>query len=31
VGSTPEALSAYIREETVKYAKLIKQIGLKGE
>jgi tripartite-type tricarboxylate transporter receptor subunit TctC len=31
VGSTPEALSAYIRAETVKYAKLIKQIGLKGE
>jgi tripartite-type tricarboxylate transporter receptor subunit TctC len=31
VGSTPEQLSAYIREETAKYAKLIKQIGLKGE
>jgi tripartite-type tricarboxylate transporter receptor subunit TctC len=31
VGSTPEQLSAYIKEETVKYAKLIKQIGLKPE
>jgi tripartite-type tricarboxylate transporter receptor subunit TctC len=31
VGSTPEQLSAYIREETAKYAKLIKQIGLKPE
>ena len=31
VGSTPEALNAYIKEETVKYAKLIKQIGLKPE
>jgi tripartite-type tricarboxylate transporter receptor subunit TctC len=31
VGSTPEALAAHIREETAKYAKLIKRIGLKGE
>jgi tripartite-type tricarboxylate transporter receptor subunit TctC len=31
VGSTPEALTAYMKEESVKYAKLIKQIGLKGE
>jgi tripartite-type tricarboxylate transporter receptor subunit TctC len=31
VGSTPEALNAYIKEETAKYAKLIKQIGLKPE
>ena len=31
VGSTPEALSAYMKEESAKYAKLIKQIGLKGE
>lgn len=28
VGSTPEQLSALIREETVMYAKLVKQIGL---
>ena len=27
----PEAFSAYVREETAKYAKLIKQIGLKPE
>jgi hypothetical protein len=31
VGSTPEALTAYMKEESAKYAKLIKQIGLKGE
>jgi tripartite-type tricarboxylate transporter receptor subunit TctC len=31
VGSTPEAISAYIKDETAKYAKLIKQIGLKPE
>jgi tripartite-type tricarboxylate transporter receptor subunit TctC len=31
VGSTPEALNAYIKEETAKYAQLIKQIGLKPE
>jgi tripartite-type tricarboxylate transporter receptor subunit TctC len=31
VGSTPEALGAYIRSETVKYAKLIKQVGIKPE
>jgi tripartite-type tricarboxylate transporter receptor subunit TctC len=31
VGSTPEAISVYIKDETAKYAKLIKQIGLKPE
>lgn len=31
VGSTPEALAAYMKQESAKYAKLIKQIGLKGE
>jgi tripartite-type tricarboxylate transporter receptor subunit TctC len=31
VGSTPEALGAYVRSETVKYAKLIKQVGIKPE
>ena len=31
VGSTPEALRAHIAEETAKYAKLVKQIGLKAE
>ena len=31
VGSTPDALRAYIKEETVKYAKLIKQVGIKPE
>lgn len=31
VGSTPEAFSAYIKEQTIKYSKLIKQIGIKAE
>lgn len=31
IGSTPEALSVYIKEEAAKYAKLIMQIGLKPE
>ena len=31
VGSTPEELRKYIRDETVKYAKLIKQVGIKPE
>jgi tripartite-type tricarboxylate transporter receptor subunit TctC len=31
VGSTPEALGAYINSETIKYAKLIKQVGIKPE
>jgi tripartite-type tricarboxylate transporter receptor subunit TctC len=31
VGSSPEELGRYIQQESVKYAKLIKQIGLKGE
>ena len=31
VGSTPEQLSAYMKQESAKYAKLIKQIGLKGD
>jgi len=31
VGSTPEALAALIKNETVMYAKLIKQIGLKPQ
>jgi tripartite-type tricarboxylate transporter receptor subunit TctC len=31
VGSTPDALKAYIKDETVKYAKLIKQVGIKPE
>jgi tripartite-type tricarboxylate transporter receptor subunit TctC len=31
VGSTPEAFAAHIREETVKYAKIIKAAGLKAD
>jgi len=31
VGSTPQALAAYVQSETVKYAKLIKQVGIKPE
>ena len=31
VGSTPQELAAYIRSETAKYAKLIKQVGIKPE
>ena len=31
VGSTPEELSALIKKETVEYAKLVKQIGLKPQ
>jgi tripartite-type tricarboxylate transporter receptor subunit TctC len=31
VGSTPDALKAYIKDETVKYAKLIRQVGIKPE
>lgn len=31
VGSTPEQLSKLIKEETVMYAKLVKQIGLKPQ
>jgi tripartite-type tricarboxylate transporter receptor subunit TctC len=31
VGSTPEALSALIKQETVMYGKLVKQIGLKPQ
>lgn len=31
VGSTPETLAALIRKETVMYAKLVKQIGLKPQ
>ena len=31
VGSTPEELSALIKKETVDYAKLVKQIGLKPQ
>jgi tripartite-type tricarboxylate transporter receptor subunit TctC len=31
VGSTPDALKAYIKDETVKYAKLIKHLGIKPE
>ncbi|HYH40747.1 MAG TPA: tripartite tricarboxylate transporter substrate binding protein [Burkholderiales bacterium] len=31
VGSTPQELAAYIKSETVKYAKLIKQVGIKPE
>ena len=30
-GTTPQQLASYIREETVKYAKLIKQVGIKAE
>ena len=31
VGSTPEALSALIKEETILYAKLVKEVGLKPQ
>jgi len=31
VASTPEQFAAFIREQTAKYEKLIKQIGLKAE
>ena len=31
VGSTPQELAAYIRSETDKYAKLIRQVGIKPE
>jgi tripartite-type tricarboxylate transporter receptor subunit TctC len=31
VGSTPEVLAALIKKETVMYAKLVKQIGLKPQ
>jgi len=31
VASTPEQFAAYIKEQRIKYDKLIKQIGLKGE
>jgi len=31
VGSTPEELAALIKNETVMYAKLVKQIGLKPQ
>jgi hypothetical protein len=31
VGSTPETLAKLIKEETVMYAKLVKQIGLKPQ
>jgi tripartite-type tricarboxylate transporter receptor subunit TctC len=31
VGSTPQELSTYVRNESVKYAKLIKQVGIKPE
>ncbi len=31
VGSTPEVLAALIKKETVEYAKLVKQIGLKPQ
>jgi len=31
VGSTPEELAALIKAETVMYAKLVKQIGLKPQ
>ena len=31
VGSTPQAFAAYIRSETVKYARVIKQVGIKPE
>ena len=30
-GTTPQQLGVYIKEETVKYAKLIKQVGIKPE
>jgi hypothetical protein len=31
VGSTPEALSALVKQELVMYGKLVKQIGLKPQ
>jgi tripartite-type tricarboxylate transporter receptor subunit TctC len=31
VGSTPEELAALIKNETVMYAKLVKQIGYKPQ
>ena len=31
VGSTPEVLAALIKQETVMYAKLVKQIGLQPQ
>ncbi len=31
VGSTPEQMSALIKEESLEYAKLVKQIGLKAQ
>jgi tripartite-type tricarboxylate transporter receptor subunit TctC len=31
VGSTPQAFAAYMRSETVKYARVIKQVGIKPE
>jgi tripartite-type tricarboxylate transporter receptor subunit TctC len=31
VGSTPQAFAAYIRSETAKYARVIKQVGIKPE
>ena len=31
VGSTPQAFAAYINSETVKYARVIKQVGIKPE
>ena len=31
VTSTPAELGAYLKSETVKYAKLIKEAGIKGE
>ena len=31
VGSSPQALAAYVRSETTKWAKLIKDVGIKPE
>ena len=31
VGSTPQAFAAYMRSETVKYARVIRQVGIKPE
>lgn len=31
VGSTPEQMSALIKEESMEYAKLVKQIGLQPQ
>jgi tripartite-type tricarboxylate transporter receptor subunit TctC len=31
VGSSPEEFAAYLRSETVKWAKLVKDVGIKPE